>query len=438
MAPSFLQRKLAPRLCRATGEPAGPKSAGELLGISAYWLATNLHWTALLVIVLPREVALLAGSKQATALGGLMSIGAVVSLVVPLVFGPLSDRCTSWLGRRRPFVIGGSLVNLVGLVAMYEGARLASFQGFLLGYLVVQIGNNVAMGAYNGVIPDLVEANQRGLASGTMGLMTQIGSAGGVVGAGLLMRSGYVAATYALLGGVLAAMLVVTVVRVRETPIASVKQPFRWKPYLVSLAAPLRHADFRWVWITRALVMLGFYTVQPYLQYYLRDVIGTPDPIGSAAKIFVLVLIGATISGLIGGWLSDRIGRKPVVYAANALMAVMAVALVACRTLEQALAVGVVFGLGYGAYISVDWALGTDVLPSKEDAGKDMAVWHIAMVLPQSIASPIAGAVLAAFGHTGSGESTRYFVAGYQAIFGIAASFLVLGALMLRRVKGTR
>ncbi|MCB8932855.1 MAG: MFS transporter [Fimbriimonadaceae bacterium] len=438
MASTNLQRWLEPRICAKRGEPARPKSVGELLSISAYWLATNVHWTALLVIVLPREVAKLSGSNQATALGGLMSIGAAVSLVVPLIFGPMSDRCASWLGRRRPFVISGTVVNLLGLALMYEGARLASFVGFLLGYLVVQIGNNVAMGAYNGVIPDLVEPGQRGLASGFMGLMTQLGSAAGVVGAGVLMRQGYVQATYVLLGGVLAVMLGVTIARVREAPIEPVAQPLRWKPYLASLVSPLRHPDFRWVWITRALVMLGFYTVQPYLQYYLRDVIGTPDPVGSAAKVFVIVLIGATISGLIGGWLSDRIGRKPVVYAANVLMATMAIALVACRNLEQALAVGVIFGLGYGAYISVDWALGTDVLPSQEDAGKDMAVWHIAMVFPQSIASPIAGVVLAAFGHTGSGDSTRYHVSGYMAIFGIAAAFLILGAVLLRHVRGAR
>lgn len=438
MALPNLQQWLAPRICRPRGEPVGPKSVSELLSLSAYWLATNVHWTALLVIVLPREVAILSGSNQAAALGGLMSIGAVVSLVVPLVFGPKSDRCASWLGRRRPFVIHGTWINLVGLGLMYEGARSGSFTAFLLGYLVVQIGNNVAMGAYNGVIPDLVEPGQRGLASGFMGLMTQIGSAAGVVGAGLLMRQGHVLATYALLGGVLATMLVVTIFRVREAPIEPVAQPFRWRPYLASLAAPLRAPDFRWVWITRALVMLGFYTVQPYLQYYLRDVIGTPDPVGAAAKVFVIVLLGATMSGLVGGWLSDRIGRKPVVYAANLLMAAMAVALTACRTLEQALAVGIVFGLGYGAYISVDWALGTDVLPNQEDAGKDMAVWHIAMVLPQSVASPIAGLVLAAFGHTGSGESTRYHVSGYMAIFGIAALFLITGAVLLRRVRGAR
>ena len=42
---------------------------------------------------------------------------------------------------------------------------------------------------------------------------------------------------------------------------------------------------------------------------------------------------------------------------------------------------GIVFGLGYGAYISVDWALATDVLPSMDDYARDMGVWHVALTL---------------------------------------------------------
>lgn len=421
-----------------------PASAGQRLSvpkqlsISAYWLATNVHWTALLLIVLPSQIAKLSGDNQAAALGGLMSVGALVSLVVPLLIGPLSDRCTSWMGRRRPYLLVGTAINLLGLFLMFGAARSGTYVGYLLGYLVIQLGNNLAMGAYNGVIPDMVPENQRGTASGFMGLMTQIGSAGGAVGGGLLMAQGNDTGAYLLMGGALVVFLTVTMFGVREIPIEAPAQPFSWGPYLRSLISPLRVPDFRWVWITRALVMLGFYTVQPYLQYYLRDVIGVANPEGSAAKVFVIVLVGATASGLIGGWMSDRIGRKPIVYAANVLMAVMAFALVFCRTLEQALFVGVLFGIGYGAYISVDWALGTDVLPSREDAGKDMAVWHVSMVLPQSVAAPIAGLILSAFGATKTDGVVHYPLAGYMAIFGFASLFLLMGALLLRNVKGAR
>ena len=268
--------------------------------------------------------------------------------------------------------------------------------------------------------------------------MTQFGSACGAVGGGLLMAEGNDLGAYLLMGGSLVLFVTITLFGVREIPIAPPTLAFRWRPYLTSLLDPLKSADFRWVWITRALVMLGFYTVQPYLQYYLRDVIGVEDPERSAFKVFVIVLIGATVSGLVGGWLSDRVGRKPIVYIANSIMAVMAFGLVFCRTLEQALFVGVLFGIGYGAYISVDWALGTDVLPSQEDAGKDMAVWHVSMVLPQSIAAPIAGVILSSFGAKVTAGVVHYPLVGYMTIFGSAALFLLTGAVLLRNVKGAR
>jgi MFS family permease len=217
--------------------------------------------------------------------------------------------------------------------------------------------------------------------------------------------------------------------------------PLNWKVYLKSLIDPLikkDHQDFKWVWITRALVMLGFYIVQPNLYFYLRDVIKVPDPDGSTVGMILLVLIGATITGLVGGHLSEKIGRKPIVYAANGIMAAMAMAFPFCTGYASALTVAIIFGLGYGAYVSVDWALGTDVLPDKAHAGKDMAVWHVAMVFPQAIAAPVAGYVLRYFGTTRVGEVEQYQHQGFQAIFAIAAVFLVLGAVLLRNVKGAR
>jgi MFS family permease len=52
------------------------------------------------------------------------------------------------------------------------------------------------------------------------------------------------------------------------------------------------------------------------------------------------------------------------------------------------------FGIGFGAFSVMDWALATDVLPNKEEFAKDMGIWSLAMVLPQVVAAPIAGVLL--------------------------------------------
>lgn len=418
-------------------------NAPQLISISAFWLATNVHWTALLLILIPHQMEAMMGTGQATAVGNTIGLGALFfALTVPLIVGPLSDRCTSPFGRRRPFMFAGVAVNLLGLALMlYYGTSL-QYWGFLLGFMIVQLGNNVATGAYQGVIPDVVLPEQRGVASGWMGMMTQFGSAIGAVIVGFVLKAD-ILKSYVLIMVFMVGCLLWTAIGLKEEPLKEKPPRMDWLQFIKELwIDPRKYPDFAWVWITRALVMFGFYTVQPFVLYYLRDIIHVKNPAETSGLIFLFILVAATFTGIYGGWLSDRIGRKPIVYVANGMMAAMALALVLCRDLPQALAVGVLFGVGYGAYISVDWALGTDVLPNKKEAGKDMAIWHIAMVLPQAMAAPIAGQLLPLFGYSVEkvdGKSVvHYTQAGYTVIFGVAAFALALGAVLLRNVRSAR
>lgn len=426
-------------------EPPPPTISGfGLISISMFWLATNLHWTALIAVLMPIEVAKMAGKNQASALGLLFGLGAVFALVVPLVVGPLSDRCTSALGRRRPFMIWGVLINLVGLAIMAFSFGTGAYLGFAAAYLVINLGNNIACGAYNGVIPDVVPIDQRGVASGYMGTMSQFGAVIGIVLVGIVFRADPLK-SYIFIGIALILFLLWTAAGLREQRLAAKPPPIDVIAFVRGLwINPFEFRDFAWVWITRFLVMLGFYAVVPFLTYYLRDIIHIHEkdlPVTEGA-VFLVVLLAATITGVVGGWLSDRIGRKSIVYWANGIMAVTAVAFMFCQSLMQVIVVGAIFGLGYGAYISVDWALGTDVLPNKEEAGKDMAVWHIAMVLPQTIAGPIAGYFLGRFGYTretlSGKEIFHYPPAGYLTVFCFSAVALSLGAIFLRNVRGAK
>jgi MFS family permease len=189
--------------------------------------------------------------------------------------------------------------------------------------------------------------------------------------------------------------------------------------------------------------MLGFYAPLPFLQNYLRDVVHVADPAAEVPKVMAVILLFSSLTGVWGGAISERVGRKPVIYVANGLIAVMAFAFPFCRSLEHVLLVGVVFGLAYGAYISVDWALGTDVLPNKHDAAKDMAIWHISMTAPQTVGAPLAGIILTSFGYSvasGSGGDRNEVYAwnGYLSLFAFAGVCFLLGAVLLRNVRGAR
>ncbi len=438
------------------------------LSISAYWFATNFLWGALLVLMLPNEMRLMAPHYRVSALGLLTGIAAIVALTVPLIVGALSDRCTSRFGRRRPYIVVGVLINIVGLGLMAAAFTFAtvipsppagqepgqwetigillsnsSFLWFLFAYIVVQFGNNIASAAYSGIIPDLIPQEQRGAASGYMALMSQTGTLMGGVIVGFALSGQPEWIKYGVLALVLGGVAAITIRGIEETTLQGPLDPLNWKQYLKSLwIDPKKFPDFAWVWITRALVMLGFYSVLPFINYYLIDVIGIKDPDQAAPMLMGVILLASSISGVYGGYVSDRIGRKKVVYLANGVIAVMVLGFIFCRNFEQVLIVGTLFGIGFGAYTSVDWALGTDVLPTKTNAAKEMAIWHVAMTLPQSIAAPIATIIITSFGKTSVKEEAEvvvhYTSAGYGAVFLMAAICFAAGAYFLKNVRGVK
>jgi MFS family permease len=370
------------------------------------------------------------------------------------------------MGRRRPYILWGILINIIGLGLMFlaynattpipigaaKGPLDAILQSpglivFFLAFIIVQFGNNIATAAYSGFIPDLIEPSQRGKASGFMALMSQLGTLLGALICGPLLGSSSEGVKYGAIATVLLMMMLFTVYGVKENPLPKRPPKIEWLPYVKSLwISPKEHPNFAWVWITRALVMLGFYSIQPFINYYLIDSIGvSPKEVDNVAPILLaVILFTSSISGILGGVISDRIGRKRVVYYANATIAIMSLGFIFCSTIPQVLMVGVIFGLGYGAYVSVDWALGTEVLPSKDNAAKEMAVWHIAMTLPQTIGAPMAGFALAAYGTSKEivpgvlDPVIHYQNSGYATIFVIASVCFALGAILLRNVRGVR
>jgi Na+/melibiose symporter-like transporter len=133
------------------------RSAGEQLRLSCYWFAYNLQWVALLAIVLPSQVAQVVGAEHKEfAVGAIVGIGALFSLVLTPLAGALSDRSRSRLGRRRPFVLAGTLVTCVFLALMGGTGAGTALVLFVVLYLGVQLGSNWAAGPYAALIPDLV------------------------------------------------------------------------------------------------------------------------------------------------------------------------------------------------------------------------------------------------------------------------------------------
>ncbi|HEX6796998.1 MAG TPA: MFS transporter [Ktedonobacterales bacterium] len=426
-----------------------------LLGMSFLWLAFNFQYAALLPIVIPAQILLFvapgeAGSaRQAAVLGALAALGAVTALVLQPITGALSDRTMTRLGRRRPFVLGAGALMLAGLALLAVTHALPLFIG---GLFCVVVAQTIATTAYQGIVPDCVPACQRGTASGYVGVMTILGTIGSLAVASLLIGSGAAGAAqgaaiargaalfYAFAAFVLMIGIGVTLLAVREHPHLALRSGSSARASVASRGArlarlwiaPWRHANFTWVFLTRAFIMLGLALFMTYIEYYFARVAHMTNFVQATAINAVAALLGAVVSSVVLGVLSDRTRRVPIVCASTSCMALAALAFVVAPGQLPLWPLGVLFGLGYGGYMSVDAALAIDVLPSQSDAGKDLGIWGAASTLPGIVAPLLGSTIIVLAGAVGE------TALGYRGVFGLATLFLALGAALVLKVRESR
>ncbi len=396
--------------------------------LSSYWFGFSFHWFFLIPLLMPADVAHLVGEKdKGVYLGFLQGLPALIPLILPPFLGIWSDK----LGKRMPFLIYGTLINVLGLLGMLLAPNYVLY---FMSYLVVQLGNSLASSPYTALVPDVVPESDRGRASGVMGffqLFSQV--AGGIAAFTIATNRG---SQYAIVIGVLLICTTITLFSVKE-PQAKTKIPSNELLEIKDYLKP-EYRDFRWVFLTRAFTETGRWAIQPFLLFYLKDVIKTFEVLGkklatadlALTLMLVLLSVTAAITSMASGFIADVKGKKPVIYVAGGVMALAALGFAATSNYSVALIIVLLFGLGYGAFISVDWALGTSVLPKASSHARDMGVWHIAMVFPQIF--------LGFFGKILDFGNKQALNAGYPMLFGISVLFFVLGTVFVSRVRGVR
>jgi len=438
-------------------------SQWDQVKINIFWFANNFHWIALISVVIPAQVAVYFGPENKTTSLPLVLVGGtLVAFVVNPLTGSLSDYMRSRLGRRRPFMIAGTVVNVLALITFaFVGQSFvttplstASIGKMALIFLVLQLSNNFANAPWSAIIADKVPQAQRGSASGWFGVMTLLGTIFGFLFAGLLVHYGNGAITpafranfdhqififYLALAAVQAIFVIITVLTVQETQPA---QPltFTWNDFFRRFRLETkRYPDFTWVLLTRVMIMTGIWSVNNFMLYYFTDVLKDSNATNDIGLYFFpIVLTTSLITTFVGGTLSDKHGRKIMVYLSGAMMTVTCLLFIFAALLSTSSAFAATliaagfFGLGYGAYTSVDWALATDVLPAADQYGKDMGIWSAAGIIPQVIGVLLGGVIISELHRPGIDPRL-----GYSVLFGVVVILFGLGTVLVRQVKGVR
>ena len=373
------------------------------------------------------RIASIDPAGKETVYGTAVSVGALLMLLTVPLGGALSDRTTSRFGRRRPWIIG---CLIPALLAMAVIGTVDSLPVIATAYVVGIACAQAAFNAYAVIPVEGVPDNRRARVMGLMGLF----------GALAMSAGSYLAA--ALVGMPLLMMTVPVLLAILTTlPLLVLYQdPARSKDEVPALNVaamakgflvnPRRHPDFAWAWVSRFLAGVAMTALFSFFIYFMMDGLGLPIA-QAGAHAGMLTLASAPVSVLfftVSGWLSDKVGRrKPFVIAAALLMALALVVAGTSTTFTQFLVAWLIFAMGQAMYLTVDLALCAAVLPDAKDAGKDMAVFGLALNIPSIVVPALAPAVLA----IGAGHNYEVFWIG-------AAVLCALGAFTVTRIKSTR
>lgn len=428
----------------------------DFVVLAVYWIAIGYLWQSLGTLILPDLVQELVGSQnKGTALSLLEGIGTLMAVVWQPMMGAVSDRSRSRFGRRRPFIVGGTLGDVIFLTGL---ALSGSYWLVVIFYFLLQTASNTAQGPYQGMIPDVVPEEQRGTASGYYGLANLLGLLFGTVVAGFILSH---AGRHAAVGSIVVLLLVTMMMTVVFVPdrtrptMQSFTSPLQlaWTTF----TAPLAYPSFMWLMASRLLILMGIVGIQSFTFYYVGDTFfqGNSRATTNATTAVVgLVILLAILVTWPAARISDRVGRRPLILAGGTIAAVgvlvlvfggyqwipeqvlapLAAALNVPKLVAQTLAAGMLIGAGLGAFLSVDWAFITDVIPP-EQAGLFFGFSNIATAGSGIIARFVAGLLL---DHFNAGPPILRLPGGYPVIFGLFFCWLVLGTLLILKVRVRR
>ncbi|MEU5259820.1 MFS transporter [Amycolatopsis sp. NPDC021455] len=370
---------------------------------------------------------------QAEVLGYITGLGGVVSLIATPLVGVLSDRTRSRWGRRRPFLVAGTLLGLLAQVVLGLAPNIVVLGA---GWLLAALGYGQVLGTIGSLQADKLPEHQRGKVSGLTGTAQLLAPVLGVALATTLVGSSVL---LFLVPGLAGLVLIIPLwiwaadadTRKSELPSEHLTVARLFGKYLFD---PRRYPDFAWNGLGRFAFYCGLYFNTTYMTFFIAQhqnadvtaVGGVVVALGGAG------VIATALGALGGGMLSDRLRRRRLfVLLSGALFAFGAVLMVSSSGLVPLIVGSAFTNLGMGVFAAVDQAIVLDVLPSREEAGRYLGIINYTQQLPHALAPLAAGGLLA----IGAADGTK----NYDLVYLVGGALtLVGGAIVMAKVRKSR
>ena len=419
----------------AYGRPRIPLPFPQLLRLSLYWLGLSSIFAGVTQINQGRIQfeGLAEKGREGEALFSVSVLGALVAIVVQPTIGSISDYTITRWGRRKPYILIGSILDVVFLYGMANSNTLLSIAVFLV---LLQFSSNFAQGPFQGYVPDLVPASQVGLASALVGLMQVLGNvAGFLIGTFAVATNQFGLGLIAL--GVLELVTMLSVViRVNDGSTMKSREGRSWLEIAKSAWGTdvLRERSYVWLVASRLFILVAGALLTNHVVFYLHQSQGlSQSETGLPNTIMLAIVALLTVVAVVpAARISDRVGRKPVIYVSCSIGAIGVAIIAIAPNVAVAIVGAGLYGLSAGMFLAVDWALMTDIIP-KASSGRYMGISNLATGSAGTFAQLIGGAVVMDAVNNAFGYGI-----GPRATMALGLVCFVVGAALLRPVVEAR
>ena len=408
-----------------------------LVRLNAYSFGLAGFILAMDTVVIPVLVLEVAPEAAKNTLLGLVGLtGLIAAALVQVPVGWASDRTHSRIGRRLPYIIWGCVCISFGMAAL---AMPLNYVSLLVTWLFIQTNSGIAYSPYLASIRDLVPAQRMGVAASIKTLLEAMGGASVLFLAGLMIghyarpeSAHWLWATLGMFAAVLtltAAVSSLTIFRRMRRTGSAASAAFHRAAMAFPESTDLArlHPHLPWFVMSRSAFLAAVVIFTTYGLFFLRDKVGVDNP----AQALGVAIIGVggmlTLTTYPSGWLSDHIGRKPVLAAGVVIAVVGTLAMMWVNTYLLAVLLASVIGGAVGAVLTVHWAIANDLTTPGREA-QHMGIVNLGTLVGAAGAKavgPLPDLVTVWFGPG----------FGYTALLGLSALLFVIGGLLLLKVR---